>query len=250
MPRYFRQVPDFEYVSRLPDAKIGDYFPVKNLFKKGKLREDIFQDLAFFTKYKVEGDDRPDNVAFKVYGDSTLDWLVLICNNVVNIQTEWPLTQQEFDRYLLQKYSTSSAAESYFKSLGANVNANEIPTIDEEFTYSILYNGIHHYETPEIKNSQGVTIVPAGLQVQSDYSISFYDYFIDSIETYNNIAIPVTNYEYEEKIENDKRNIFVLKPRYLNVVIDDMQDIMEYKKGSSQYQTETLKRGDNIKLYE
>lgn len=222
MPSYFRQVPDFEYVSRLPDAKIGDYFPVKNLFKKGKLREDIFQDLAFFTKYKIEGDDRPDNVAFKVYGDSTLDWLVLICNNVVNIQTEWPLTQQEFDTFLLGKYGD----------------------------YETLYGGIHHYETPEIKNSQGVTIVPAGLQVQSDYSISFYDYFIDSVETYNNIAIPVTNYEYEEKIENDKRNIFVLKQRYLNVVIDDMQDIMTYKKGSSQYQTETLKRGDNIKLYE
>jgi hypothetical protein len=222
MPSYFRQVPDFEYVSRLPDAKIGDYFPVKNLFKKGKLREDIFQNLAFFTKYKIQGDDRPDNVAFKVYGDSTLDWLVLICNNVVNIQTEWPMTQQAFDTFLLEKYGD----------------------------YETLYNGVHHYETPEIKNSQGVTIVPAGLEVQSDYSISFYDYFIDSIETYNNIAIPVTNYEYEEKIENDKRNIFTLKPRYLNVVIDDMQDIMTYKKGSSQYQTETLKRGDNIKLYE
>ena len=222
MPSYFRQVPDFEYVSRLPDAKIGDYFSVKNLFKKGKLREDIFQNLAFFTKYKIEGDDRPDNVAFKVYGDSTLDWLVLVCNNVVNIQTEWPMTQQAFDTYLLEKYGD----------------------------YETLYGNIHHYETPEITNSQGVTIVPAGLQVQSDYSISFYDYFIDSVETYNNIAIPVTNYEYEEKLENDKRNIYILKQRYLNVVLDDMQDIMTYKKGSSQYQTETLKRGDNIKLYE
>jgi hypothetical protein len=222
MPSYFRQVPDFEYVSRLPDAKIGDYFSVKNLFKKGKLREDIFQDLAFFTKYKIEGDDRPDNVAFKIYGDSTLDWLVLICNNVVNIQTEWPMTQQGFDTFLLGKYGD----------------------------YETLYGGIHHYETPEIRNSRGVIIVPAGLQVQSDYSISFYDYFIDSIETYENIAIPVTNYEYEEKLEDDKRNIFVLKQRYLNVVLDDMQDIMTYKKGSSQYQTETLKRGDNIKLYE
>lgn len=89
MPSYFRQVPDFEYVSRLPDAKISDYAPVKNLFKKGKLREDIFQDLSFFTKYKINGDDRPDNVAYKVYQDSTLDWLVLLCNNILNIQTEW-----------------------------------------------------------------------------------------------------------------------------------------------------------------
>ena len=219
---YFRQLPSFEYVSRLPDAKIGDYIEVKNLFKKGKLREDIFQELAFFEKYKIIGNDRPDNVAAKVYGDSTLDWLVLICNNVVNIQTEWPMTQQGFDTFLLGKYGD----------------------------YETLYGGIHHYETPEIRNSRGVIIVPAGLQVQSDYSISFYDYFIDSIETYENIAIPVTNYEYEEKLEDDKRNIFVLKQRYLNVVLDDMQDIMAYKKGSSQYQTETLKRGDNIKLYE
>ena len=64
-----------------------------------------------------------------------------------------------------------------------------------------------------------------------------------------NISVPVTNYEYEEKNENDKRNIYILKSRYLNVVLDDMQDIMTYKKGSSQYKTETLKTADNIRLY-
>ena len=83
MSNYFKKVPNFEYVSRLPDANISDYIPVKNLFKKGALREDIFQDLAFFTKYQVQGDDRPDNVAFKVYDDSSLDWLVLAANNVL-----------------------------------------------------------------------------------------------------------------------------------------------------------------------
>jgi hypothetical protein len=222
MPSYFRQVPDFEYVSRLPDAKIGDYNRVKNLFKRGKLREDIFENLAFFTKYKIVGDERPDNVAFKVYEDSTLDWLVLLCNNIINIQTEWPLPQNDFDTFLVNKYGD----------------------------YDVLYNGIHHYETPEIKNSQGITIVPAGLEVQSDYSVSYFDYYKNSLEILNNIAIPITNYEYEEKIEDDKRNIWLLKSRYLNVVLDDMEDIMLYKKGSSQYQTETLKRGDNIRLYQ
>lgn len=222
MPSYFRQVPDFEYVSRLPDAKIGDYNRVKNLFKRGKLREDIFENLAFFTKYKIVGDERPDNVAFKVYEDSTLDWLVLLCNNIINIQTEWPLPQNDFDTFLVNKYGD----------------------------YDVLYNGIHHYETPEIKNSQGITIVPAGLEVQSDYSVSYFDYYKNSLEILNNIAIPITNYEYEEKIEDDKRNIWLLKSRYLNVVLDDMEDIMLYKKGSSQYQTGTLKRGDNIRLYQ
>ena len=221
MSSYFQRVPDLNYVSRLPDAKIGDYIRVKNLFKKGKLREDIFQNLAFFEKYKVIGDDRPDNVAFEVYDDASLDWIVLLSNNVLNIQSEWPLPQTDFDRFVLDKYGD----------------------------YDTLYNGIHHYETEEVKNSQGVTIVPAGLQVDSSYSLSYYDFFIDQQITTGNISIPVTNYDYEEKIDDNKRNIFLLKPRYLNIVFDDMDDIMQYKKGSTQFVNESLKTGDNILLY-
>ena len=55
--------------------------------------------------------------------------------------------------------------------------------------------------------------------------------------------------EYEEKLENNKRTIFVLKPRYLNVVKDDLEEIMTYEKGSTQYVSGTLKRADNIRLY-
>jgi hypothetical protein len=206
MSSYFQRVPDFNYVSRLPDSKIGDYVRVKNLFKKGKIREDIFQNVAFFEKYKIVGDDRPDNVAFEVYDDSSLDWVILLSNNILNIQSEWPLPQTDFDRFVLDKYGD----------------------------YNTLYNGIHHYETIEIKNTQGVTIVPAGLQVEI---------------TTGNLATPITNYEYEEKVENDKRNIYILKSRYLNIVFDDMEEIMQYKKGSTQYVSESLKTGDNIKLY-
>ena len=221
MSNYFSQVPEFDYVSRLPGANIGDYIRVKNLFKKGKIREDIFQNLSFFEKYKIIGNDRPDNVAFEIYEDSKLDWVVLLSNNILNIQTEWPLPQTDFDRFVLDKYND----------------------------YDTLYNGIHHYETEEVKNSQGVTIVPAGLQVDSSYSISYYDFFIEQQITTGNIATPITNYEYEEKVENDKRNIYLLKSTYLGIVLNDMPEIMEYKEGSSQYVSETLKRGDNIRLY-
>jgi len=227
---YFRKLPSFEYVSRLPDAKIGDYIEVKNLFKKGALRQDIFQNVAFFEKYKILGDNRPDNVAFEIYDDSTLDWVILLSNNIVNIQTEWPLTQESFDNYLREKYGRGLSTE--------------------EEIYNNIYNGVHHYETEEVKNSQGVTIVPAGLQVDSEFSVSYYDFLTNVQLNSGNIAVPVTNYEYEEKLENDKRNIFVLKPKYLNIVLDDMQEMMAYKEGSSQYKTETLKRADNIRLYQ
>ena len=218
MSNYFSKIPDFEYVSRLKDAKISDYARVKNLFKRAKIREDIFQDLAFFTKYDIKGDDRPDNVAFEIYGDSSLDWVVLISNNILNIQSEWPLTQKSFDQYLLEKYGD----------------------------YNTLYNGIHHYETTEVKNSNDVVIVPAGLQVDSNQSFTYLDNGVDRTV---NPVIEITNYQYEEKLENEKRNIFVLKPRYLNVVIDDLEEMMAYQKGSTQYVSETLKKADNIRIY-
>jgi len=223
MSDYFKKLPNFEYVSRLPNAKIGDYVTVKNLFKKGALEQDILNNLAFHTKYKIEGDDRPDNVAFEVYGNSNLDWLVLTCNNIVNVQSEWPLLQNDFDRYLLDKYGT----------------------------YEKL-NEIHHYKTQEIKNSKDVVIVPEGLQCASDYTVTYYDYYTDRevIVLSKDCTTSVTNYEYESEIEDEKRNIFLLKPRYISVIRNDLDAAMPYKKGSTQYVSETLKRADNIKLYQ
>ena len=193
MASYFRQVPDFQYVNRTQNAQsIDDYQTVKNLFKRGKLREDIFGNLSFFTKYKVVGDERPDNVAFKNYGDETLDWVVLLSNNILNVQTEWPLTQNGFDSYLLDKYGTYQ-----------NINAT------------------HHYETVEVKNANGITIIPEGIRVPSNFSTSYFDVTLGRKVTARNITREITNYQYEQKIEDDKRNIFILKPTYLNVVFTE-----------------------------
>ena len=230
MSNYFSKVPDLEYVSRLPDSRIGDYVKVKNLFKGVRLREDILQDLTVFEKYQIQGEDRPDNVAYNFYGDSKLDWLILKCNNIINIQSEWPMTQEDFDRYLLKKYET----------------------------YDNIYNGIHHYETIEIKNSKGVVMVPEGLQVPSDWTYTFFDsamgQHLSSLKEYNTVqndpVVSITNYDHETKIENEKRNIYILKEAYVNIVKDDLDEEMKYKKGGTQYMSPTLKKAENIKLYQ
>ena len=326
---YFRQVPDLEYVNRTKgNTDISNYITVKNLFKRGRLRPDIFGNLNFFTKYKIIGNERPDNIAFKEYGDSNLDWVILLANNILNVQDEWPLPQNSLDEILLEKYGS----------------------------YDKLYSEIHHYETIEIKNSKGGIILPGGLETPNKWrtngnyiqaintkinQISGTESKIATVTMYNGISnldvgsevyitnvssevyngrfpitsvlkvgevvirfsyvlpsipevkqpeilgteqvtftvegtvgtgnayyyeyydnnsyhtIPaanmtqaVTNYEYEIKKENNKRNIFVLKPIYLNVVFNDMDDFMPYKKGAAQYVSDTLKKGENIKLYQ
>jgi len=249
---YFRQVPNFDYVTRGTDNKrISEYTQVKNLFRKGALRPDIADNLLFFTKYSIIGDERPDNVAFKFYEDESLDWVVLLSNNIINIQSEWPLPQKIFEEVMLEKYKT----------------------------YDNFYNGTHHYETKEIRDSLGKIIIPSGIRISKTwqngggfievvglgvYNYEYFDSGTSSIVTLSgNIIKPasgkeldsdlltvVTNYDYETKLEDEKRNIFVLKSRYLNVVFNDIENIMTYKKGSEQFVSRTLKRGDNIRLYQ
>ena len=220
---YFRNIPDFEYINRTEEGKnLTDFTKVKNLFKKGKFREDIYQELTTFEKYQIQGDDRPDNVAFELYGDSTLDWVVLMTNNILNIQTEWPMKQADFNEYLLEKYGS----------------------------YDTLYTDIHHYESNEVKDSQGIIIYPKGVRVGAAQSVSYFDFYKDLQIDIANISRPVTNYQYEEKLNDDKRNIFILKPKYLNVIFDDLEELMTYKEGSTQYVSETLKRADNVRLYD
>ena len=220
--RYFRHIPDFEYVNRTKDGQfISNYTQVKNFFKKGKIREDLFLDLTVFEKYSILGDDRPDNVANEIYGDPTLDWVVLLSNNIVNIYNEWPLSQQAFEAYVLDKYKT-------------------LAKLDE----------VHHYESNEVKDSSGVIIFPKGVRVSAAQSVSYFEPLSDEQVTVNPVSKAITNYQYEQSVNDKKRRIFLIKPIYLNVVFDDLEEMMQYKEGSTQYVSESLKRADDIRLFE
>lgn len=219
--KYFRYVPDFNYVSRLEGKKnINDYEVTKNLFKRVKIKSEIFNDLTYFTKYKIVGDDRPDNVSYEIYGTTDYDWLILLSNNIINVGSEWPLTQESFVNYMTRKYG---AEENFYKP--------------------------HHYETVEVKDSVGRIIVRPGLQVPKDYTIRYYDSGLDAQVSITNIVKEYSNYEYEIDIQDNNRNIFVIKREYVGVVLDDIERIMPYKQGSTQYRADNLVQGDNIRLY-
>lgn len=215
---YFRQVPNFDYVNRdSNDTTLNDYVTVKNLFKRAKIRDDIFENVQYFNKYTIVGDERPDYVAYKLYDDPTLDWVILLSNNILNVQDEWPKTQQVLDKFLLDKY----------------------------VSYENL-NAVKHYETIEVKNSKDIVIVPAGLIVEQDFSVEYFD---GGTQLRSQITVPVTNYQYEIRLEDEKRTIYALKPKYLDLVFNDLQTIMQYKKGSEQYVSKTLKKGEDINLF-
>ncbi|NBP03946.1 MAG: hypothetical protein EBU90_28385, partial [Proteobacteria bacterium] len=108
---YFREVSDLLYQSQQTNRNSSyDYARVKNLFRRAKIRDDFFNNSTVFTKYKIIGEERPDQVAEKIYGSSEYDWVVLISNNILNIRTEWPLSDAEFSNYLERKYTEAELA--------------------------------------------------------------------------------------------------------------------------------------------
>ena len=216
---YFRQLPNFEYVSRLDNSiSSSDFIEVKNLFKRAKVRKDFFQNFTIFTRYTIIGDERPDNVAQDYYGDSELDWVVLYVNNIINVRNEWPLTQQDFKNYLLDKYGSIAG-----------------------------YNEVHHYETVEVKDLSGRILLEAGLEVDSNFSITYRDPSTEQEVIASGITGAVTNQEYELRLQNERRQIYLLRPAYLGITLDDIEEIMLYKP-SSQYINQHLKQGSNIKI--
>ena len=214
---YFNELPNLDYLSQLPDANSNEtYITVKNLFKRAKLRTDIVNVITAFEYYQIEDNQRPDVIAQKLYGDAELDWVILITNNITNIREEWPLSNQNLYNHMIEKYETENALSS-----------------------------IHHYETTEVKDEYNRLVVPSGLQVDANYSIT-YSKLDNALVTVSPVK-SVTNYEYEVDKNEKKRLIRILKPQYLSVVITDMRNIMRYDK-SSQYLNQNTKQSYNPNL--
>ena len=219
MSRYFRNLPNFEYISRINERKTNkDFLTVKNLFRRPIIREDLFTDFMSFTKYRIVGDERPDEVAYDVYGESDLDWVVLLSNNIINIRDEWPLSQHDYRNYLIEKYG------------------NDTSEIDK----------IKFYETKEIKDSKGKVFVPKGMQVDSTFETTFLDSGTNLLITVSPIE-GITYRTYEERLQEDKRNINLLKPEYLSIVMDDIETLLDYEQ-STEYINPVLKRASNPNL--
>ena len=226
MSNYFRKLPNLNYPSPLKTRESNlDVVQTKNLFRRAKVREDLFASFMQFDRYKILGDERPDNVAEKVYGNGNLDWVILMSNNIIDINNEWPLSQFQFNEYLNNKYTPNE--------LGST----------------------HHCETVEFRDRDNQLIVPAGLIVDKNWSMEYLSG--EQIRSTNtpsttsnmseNPVREVTFLEFETNLNEQKRNINVLKTDLLQLFLKDFDKVMKYDK-SSQYINRKLKKTENQRI--
>tara|TARA_B100000214_G_scaffold336479_1_gene280443 strand:- start:2777 stop:3310 length:534 start_codon:yes stop_codon:yes gene_type:complete len=151
-----------------------------DLFTRIKIRDKAFDVATLYDKYDVVSGERPEDIAYKHFGNTQYHWVILLTNNITDRFYGWPLSNQEFESFITSKYDNPEA--------------------------------IHHYEKVQ---SSGRTTG----QGPADYS-----HLIECQST-DVGAQAVSNREYEERIQDEKRQIKLLDPAYLNIFIEEFEKL-------------------------
>ena len=137
---YFNELPNIQYLSRFKDQSSNeDYTLAKNIFRRARLREDVANAATAFQYYQIKDDERPDQIAERIYGDPELDWVVLITNNIINYPSQWTISNDSFYEYLIDKYGSEEA-----------------------------FDNVKYLQTTEVRDEYNRLVVPAKLKVDAD----------------------------------------------------------------------------------
>jgi len=210
---YFRELPNLRYPSFLKDKTSSlDYVEVKNIFRRAKIRDDLQNNFTVFDKFQIPEGARPDTVAEALYGSAQFDWVVLTTAGIINVRSEWPLSNRDLYNYAYSKYGES-------------------------------LNSVRFYETTKVKDSSGRLILPAGKVVDSDFTIPKPG---EPTATLNPV-LGINNFEYETRLNEEKRSIFVLREGYLQEFLNDMREIMTYDESSEFIDGRTI-QAENLNI--
>ena len=210
---YFRELPNLLYPSFLPDKTSSlDFVEVKNIFRRAKLRDDLLNNFTIFDKYEIPMGARPDTVAEDLYGSAQFDWVILTVAGILNVRNEWPLSDRDIYDYSFDKYGES-------------------------------LNSVRFFETKEVKDTSGRLVLPKGKVVDSNFTIPKPG---EPTATLNPVT-GISNYEYEVRLNEEKRNIFVLREEYLQEFLSDMRDLMIYNE-SSEYLNDKVIQTENTNV--
>jgi len=154
---------------------------VTDLMTRVKVREKILNEAMLYDTYDVPNGEKPEDTAFKHFGSAQYHWVILLTNDITDRYYGWPLTDQDFETYITQKYDNPDA--------------------------------IHHYEITQLSG-------PQTGNGPDDYS---YKIEVNSTEPG---AQSVSNREYEQRLQDEKRQIKLLDPNYLITFLDEFEKLV------------------------
>lgn len=193
MANYFSYLPDVYVGQEEYDGRLG-YRLTKNLFRRGYLDPIIEKYITAFETFYITDNMRPDQLAHKVYGDSNLDWVILMVNNITDPYTQWPKGTTDLNNYI-------------------------------DATYSNPY-AVHHWETNKITASDGTIIMKEGVEVNESFRITMPD---RTVLSKTESIYPVSIYEHETFLNEQKRLISLISPGLVELIVDKFEDVVSYE---------------------
>ena len=91
----------------------GNFKLLPDILKRVKQRSAIESGQFIFDTYDVRNGERPEDIAYKWFGDAELHWVILMTNNVTDRYYDWPMNDAQFEVYLDDKYTNPDAVHHY-----------------------------------------------------------------------------------------------------------------------------------------
>lgn len=209
MPSYFSIVPNVEYNLKPIEYPFSedDFVLAKNFFKKFKVNS-VFDSSLLYQKYNIsDGYSRLEQLSEDFYGSVDYDWVIVLTNRMINPQFDFPMSSYQLQKHVEKNYENPQAIRHY------EIISNE--TQEEEY---------------------GRVLWDQGTRVDETFYNTSHEYWNGtSVSTVlgSDISDPVTYWSYEYQENEKRREIYMLRPRYLKAFIEDMRRQSSYKKSSS-----------------
>lgn len=224
---YFRQFPKIPYSFNLTNQ--GKVAAVTNIFARFNINSDIVDNSSAFYKYQVEDTDTPEIIAYKQYGDQELHWVIIMVNQINDPLFELPLPINALEEKIIKQYGYSSIAEAYsnihhyeleVKKTLSEVNGPTTITTDTSIVTLEQYNYASNTiitQTPNTTTTKNVTFYANNSNANSATVAT-----LTIASTYK----PVYVYDYEVELNETKRQIKILKPKYIEHLIDEVGKVL------------------------
>ena len=86
---------------------------VTDIMRRVKVRAKILNEASLYDDYDVPSGERPEVTAFKHFGDTELHWVILLTNDITDAYYGWPLSDQDFEKYVTDKYANPEGIHHY-----------------------------------------------------------------------------------------------------------------------------------------
>jgi len=211
MSNYFSYLPEvYVRTTSYRQNNVDPYSLAKNIFRRIKIREDLSDIIMGFSQYTIKNNQRPDQVAYDFYGDMQYDWVVLLCNNILNVYDEWPMTEDELERYIDSEYESPDS--------------------------------VHHWVTQKIRDTKGRVLIKPGMEVPENWAYTRPD---GTVVGKADTVRPISVYDYESEKNNYKRNIYLLRKQYLGGFVEEFKNLVDYLPNSETSEETNAKKSKN-----